>query len=407
MSLAALSQVPRGGQEEVPSLAALLGLTSLGGDIILPADRSRAYEAFIQADKAFGRYSRLKLRWGRLPVKTPHFAPLDLRPLGMASEAPLPLDIMRAGDPRTVRPSLPLTTAPLMPAPFMTPWDELVFAGWREALSLSWTGTGRRDPVGVEVTGQGGLVLEPIFAEVTPGAEGTLFLRWTGSAEPSFHLTALQATVGEGGRLKIVLLHDGKACHHHLTGRIEVGRDARVEVFGAWMGGAWTVARFSAALAAPGASWNETHLIAVSGKEHMDLDSQVQQSAKGTSCDIQVKAVAADDSRAVFTGNILMDEGAQLSKALLADHILLLSKGARADSIPGLEIKAADVQASHAASVGQVDEEELFYLQSRGLTESEARHLIIVGFLRSLLDRAPLSALPEILDPVLEAKLRA
>jgi Fe-S cluster assembly protein SufD len=158
-------------------------------------------------------------------------------------------------------------------------------------------------------------------------------------------------------------------------------------------------------LSEPGSSWRETHLISTGGKEHLDLDSQVRLAARHTYSDIQVKAVADGNSRAIFTGNLLMEPAAVQSEAYLADHILLLSDGARADSIPGLEIKAADVKASHAASVGQVDEEQMFYLESRGLAPAEARRLIVVGFLRSLMERMPLPFVQEILDPLLETKV--
>jgi Fe-S cluster assembly protein SufD len=240
---------------------------------------------------------------------------------------------------------------------------------------------------------------------VEPRAEACLFFRWDGSEEPSFHLTSLQGHVAAGSRLKIFLLHQGLGSHHRISSALELERDASVEVFCAWIGGKWTVARMGADLSEPGSSWRETHLISTAGREHLDLDSQVRLAAKHTYSDIQVKAVADGNSRAIFTGNLLMEPAAAQSEAYLADHVLLLSENARADSIPGLEIKAADVKASHAASVGQVDEEQLFYLESRGLAPAEARGLIIVGFLRSLMDRAPLPFVQEILDPLLEAKV--
>jgi Fe-S cluster assembly scaffold protein SufB len=100
-----------------------------------------------------------------------------------------------------------------------------------------------------------------------------------------------------------------------------------------------------------------------------------------------------------------MEKSAALSEAVLQDHVLLLSPEAHADSVPGLEIETLEVKAAHAATVGQVDEEELFYLQSRGLEPAEARRLIVLGFLRSLLERAPLPWAAEAVDTVLEKKV--
>ena len=403
MSLSAVPALPSRERGVLPSLDALLGKRADGpADVAADSARALAYRRFASGDKSFGRYSRLKLDWAGLAPAAPRFEPLDLSAWGSWGGGESAPDVLskladddHAKDFRT------------QPSRFRasSPWDDLVLAGWRDGLSLRWPAGKSGGPVGFQSTNPGGLVLEPILIDVEPGAEACLFIRWDGSERPSLHLTSLQGRVAEGARLKLFLLHQGLGTHHRISSALDLGRDASVEVFCAWLGGKWTVARMGAELSEPGSSWRETHLISTGGKEHLDLDSQVRLAAKHTYSDIQVKAVADGNSRAIFTGNLLMEPAAVQSEAYLADHVLLLSENARADSIPGLEIKAADVKASHAASVGQVDEEQLFYLESRGLAPAEARSLIVVGFLRSLMERAPLPFVQEILDPLLETKV--
>jgi len=397
MSLTAVpAPLPR-QTRPLPSLEALLGGSSMSP--IPTPFRKSAYDRFMAGDHGFGRYSRLKLDWKGLTPRNPTFKALDLRPLDPGAGAPVaPRSLTEPDAGEAFRTARSRFGTP-------SPWEDLLEAGWRDGIYMRWPAGQTGKPVGMEVTSPGGLVLEPMLLEVEARAEATLFIRWTGSESPSLHLTSLRGRVGDGARLKLVLLHEGLGSHHRISNSLELGRDASVEVFCAWLGGKWTVARVGAELSAPGASWRETHLISTAGREHLDVDSQVRMAARHTHSDIQVKTVADGDSRAIFTGNLLMEPEAVQSEAYLSDHVLLLSKGTRADSIPGLEIKAADVKASHAASVGQVDEEQSFYLESRGLAPAQARRLIVVGFLKSLMDRAPMPFVPDMLDPILEAKV--
>ncbi len=370
----------------------------------LAALRKDHFARFMEGDHSFGRYSRLKTDWTALTPVAPQFhlsGGADGGMLPVPGTGPL---VRRLAD------ALRAETGEHLPGHLkaLTTWDHLVLAGWQDGVAVSWpSGSEAADLPGIVFENPGGLVLEPLLLEVAPRQEATLFVRWTGGGPPALHLSSLMGNVGEGASLKVFLLHDCEGLHHHLSNQLQLGRDASVEVFTAWTAGKWTVARWAADLAQPGAEWRETHLIFTSGKDHLDVDSQVRLASHHTHCDVQVKTVATESSRAIFTGDIIMAKEAVQSEAYLADHVLLLSKGARADSIPGLEIKAADVKASHAASVGQVDEEQLFYLESRGLDPASARHLIVVGFLESLLDRAPVSFVSEMLGPILEGKVTA
>lgn len=361
--------------------------------------RREALARFAETPPGFGRYSRLRLNWQGLPL---------IRPGSPAAAAPWELAELRPALDRSapLRPGLTTDGGALARELFkpVSPWDDLVLAGWREGLVV------RPAAAGVAYLPLGnddGLVLEPILVDVPPGSEGGLFVHWRGGSEDSLRLTALRVRVGEGSKLRLFQLHDGMKPRHHESALFRVGRDASVESFSAWLGGDWAVFRSAAELEGPGASWKESHLVVGAGREHLDIDTQVRHAEHRTRSDVQVKAVAADSSRTVLTGNIRMEKAARLGEAYLSDHVLLLSPQARADSIPGLEIEALEVKAAHAASAGQLDEDQMYYLMSRGLAPQSARHLIVVGFLESLFERCPFPFLPEILDPKLESKVLA
>jgi Fe-S cluster assembly protein SufD len=126
-----------------------------------------------------------------------------------------------------------------------------------------------------------------------------------------------------------------------------------------------------------------------SGDQHLDHDTQQNHMAPNTTSDLLYKGALMDESRSVWQGMIYVAPGAIGTDGYQANRNLILSKGARADSIPGLEILADDVRCTHGATVGKIDEELLFYLQSRGIPTKEAEQLIVMGFFTPIMDRIP------------------
>jgi len=115
--------------------------------------------------------------------------------------------------------------------------------------------------------------------------------------------------------------------------------------------------------------------------------------AIATNAETLVKGVLTDRSRVEFEGMIRVQPKAQQTASFLSDHTLLLSNECRAESIPGLEIGANEVSASHGATTGQIDEEQLFYLMVRGIARPEAERIIVQGFFEPVLQRVPLENL--------------
>ncbi len=108
-----------------------------------------------------------------------------------------------------------------------------------------------------------------------------------------------------------------------------------------------------------------------------------------TNSEIRIKSALFGKSRLDFKGDLIIEKDAQQSDTFLASHSLLMDEGTAARAIPSLEILADDVKAGHAATAGKVNEEDLFYLESRGISSREAEHLLVLGFFEEQLQRVP------------------
>ncbi|OHA02434.1 MAG: hypothetical protein A3J58_00425 [Candidatus Sungbacteria bacterium RIFCSPHIGHO2_02_FULL_52_23] len=139
---------------------------------------------------------------------------------------------------------------------------------------------------------------------------------------------------------------------------------------------------FSAVLSGRGAALNVIGRFQGTGDARQEIVLKAILQAPETRCRVDMRTALADTSASFFDGLIRMEEGAKNAEGHLSYRALLMSPGARAKPIPRLEILTREVaSAGHAASVGKIDEEQLFYLRSRGLSRTEAKKLIVNGFL--------------------------
>ena len=141
------------------------------------------------------------------------------------------------------------------------------------------------------------------------------------------------------------------------------------------------------------------------GKQHVDFHSLQHHQAPQTFSDLLYKAALTDESRMIYTGLIRIAKAARQTNAYQANHNLLLSDRAKAETIPMLEILADDVQCKHGATVGPVDEEQLFYLMTRGLPRALAERLLVMGFMEPVLSQVPGELLRQRLRDELEGCL--
>ena len=131
------------------------------------------------------------------------------------------------------------------------------------------------------------------------------------------------------------------------------------------------------------------------GKEHIDFTTNVYHNTENTTNDILVDGILKDESSSVYRGLIKIPKEGQKTNSYLANHILKLGDKTLANSIPSLKIDANDVKASHGATVGQINEEHLFYLMARGLSRQDAEKLVVEGFFEPIIQKIPLEELRE------------
>jgi len=142
------------------------------------------------------------------------------------------------------------------------------------------------------------------------------------------------------------------------------------------------------------------------GSQHFDHRSIQDHIGSNTGSDLLYKGALKDRSRAIYSGTVIIRKGAHRCNAYQTNRNILLSETAKADSIPNLEILSNDpVKCGHAASVGPVDEDTLFYLQTRGIPAAEAERLIVTGFFQEVLDRVDLPEIRTSLERAIQAEL--
>lgn len=185
-----------------------------------------------------------------------------------------------------------------------------------------------------------------------------------------------------------------------------VGRDARVNITTALIGGGMVQKRVRAELRGTGANSEMHAMVLGSQRQHLDLITENRHMNSNTHGDMVVKQVLKDQARTGFQGMIHIARNAPQSTDFLSADALVLDAGASADAIPGLEIFNDDVQASHGATVGEIDKEQLFYMMSRGISRSDAELMIVEGFFMPLLQRVPEEAVRTRLSSFLGETIR-
>jgi Fe-S cluster assembly protein SufD len=183
------------------------------------------------------------------------------------------------------------------------------------------------------------------------------------------------------------------------------GRDASIAWASAELGGQLAAADLSVSIEHPGAQVHITALFFPRSSQHVDIVSTVEHRAGEATSETLVKSAATENGQARFLGNIRIAPHAQGSDARLRDDALLLSATAHIDSVPALEIGANDVKAYHGATVGAIDAEQIFYMESRGLERASAERMIALGFFEPAIERFPTTGLRDEIRAALATKL--
>jgi Fe-S cluster assembly protein SufD len=227
--------------------------------------------------------------------------------------------------------------------------------------------------------------------------------------EPGPHLIngRIELIVEPGASLHYVRLQRWDAeAREFLFQRATLGQGASLTMANINLGAALSKAHVVTKLNGPEASAQLYGFVFGHGKQHIDQHTLQDHQAPRTTSDLQVKAALQDESRMVYTGLIRIAAEAQQTSAYQANHNLLLNSGAQAETIPMLEILADDVQCKHGASIGPIDEEQVFYLLSRGVPRAAAERLVVMGFIESIIQQIPFEPLQERLREEIEQGIR-
>ena len=215
-------------------------------------------------------------------------------------------------------------------------------------------------------------------------------------ASNSMHAGIVEIQVMQNASMKFVELQSwGRHVWNFSHERARVERDGNLDwIFGA-IGSRLTKNFSELDLAGEGAQGRMSGFYFTDGAQHLDHDTQQNHLAPHTTSDLLFKGALKGKSRSVWQGMIYVAPGAQKTDGYQANRNLVLSDGARADSIPGLEILADDVRCTHGATVGKLEAEPLFYLKSRGIPQAEAEKIVVEGFFDPIFQRIPFEGVRE------------
>ncbi len=255
----------------------------------------------------------------------------------------------------------------------------------------------------------GGCDISHLLVVLEEGAEATVLYEYS-SVTPTangFHCGGLELIVKPGARLRFVKLQEwGDRVWHFSHQRATVDRDATLQWTIAAMGARFSQVNQQVSLVGAGATSQVNGTMFTSGKQQMTFNTIQYHLAPHCRSDFLYKAALQDSSRTVWRGMIKVAPGAMKTDGYQRNDNLMLSDLARADSIPGLEIKADDVRCTHGSTSGKVDEELIFYAQSRGFTRHEAVRMIVTGFFQQIFDRITIESVRKALGSAIARQVR-
>jgi len=223
---------------------------------------------------------------------------------------------------------------------------------------------------------------------------------------PSFFGGGIEVFVGDDAKLVFATLQEwDRSAYHYSNARARVGRSGELQWIQTTIGGRMVKSNAYYDLDGAGAQAFVHGFMFGDGRQHFHLHTLQRHLMDHCTSDLLIKSCLKDRARSVYQGLIQVSEGAQRTDAYQANRNLLLSDTARADSIPGLEILANDVRCTHGATIGHIDDEQMYYLKTRGLPESEAKRLIVEAFFEPVLARIPLEPVREQLRAEIERKI--
>ncbi len=247
-------------------------------------------------------------------------------------------------------------------------------------------------PIVVDCQAIAGVSFPHLLVEVeeNAGAEVVVVYRSQTGAEPTV-VPAVELIVGDGSRLRYQAVQDfSQQTTAVIHQRATVGRDATLSIGEVGLGGRLGRLDLGVLLEGSGAHCEVVGLFFGEGTQTLDYRMVITHRGRSTRSDVLLKGAVEDSAQSVFTGLLTIENQAVRSEAYETNRNLVLSEEAKAHSVPNLEILCNDVMCGHASSVGPLDEEQLYYLGTRGLRQSRAERLLVRGFFREVIERLPI-----------------
>ncbi|MDY0945046.1 Fe-S cluster assembly protein SufD [Frigoribacterium sp. CFBP9039] len=289
-----------------------------------------------------------------------------------------------------------------------TPEDKASANAWASVEKVLLVELAGEEPSTVTI-GRSGLDREPRAGHTVIHAAAhttsLVVLRNTGSARL---VENVEIVVDDGAHLTVVTLQEWDDDAEHLASHFAtIGRDAQLKHFVVSLGGSIVRVNPSAHLAGQGADTELYGVYFADAGQHLEQQVYVNHDAPNSRSRVNYKgALQGEGARTVWIGDVLIGRTAPGTDSYEQNRNLVLSEGTRADSIPNLEIETGDIQgAGHASATGRFDDEHLFYLQSRGISEDEARRLVVLGFLSEVVQKIGEPELQDRLIAALEVEL--
>lgn len=246
-----------------------------------------------------------------------------------------------------------------------------------------------------------------ILIECAAGARAVVIEHYAALGErTSFNNVVTRATLGHGASLEHYKLQREAPTAFHVSAlSVQQHERSRFISHSVSLGAALARHEINVMLDAPGAACTLNGLYVARGRQHVDYHTRVDHVAPECTSAEDYRGILDDRARGVFNGRVYVHRDAQKSDASQSNRNLLLSRNAEVDTKPQLEIHANDVKCSHGATVGQLDENMVFYLRTRGIDEAAARALLTYGFARDVADRMSIDALREAVNQALLERL--
>jgi Fe-S cluster assembly protein SufD len=222
----------------------------------------------------------------------------------------------------------------------------------------------------------------------------------------SLNAGVVETFVKEGAHLTFVSLQDWLGDVYEIsTQRALIDRDSTLDWLMIGMGDSLTKSNIEVGLRGQGASTQMLGILWGYGHQHTDYHTVQDHLAPHTTSDLLYKGALKDEARSIFSGTIRVLKGAQGTDAYQANRNVLLSDKAASFPSPNLEIEANEVRCTHGATVGKVDQDQLFYLMSRGLPRELATRMVVEGFFEEVLQREPVDSIRDNLRDLIARKM--